>query len=80
MDFQEYLNQEDPQKQPPHSVKVTYKDLNYSGVFLNYVSLEIETVTLKEFGINYMVIGNRGILYTIKKGIPYEPSVFYLVN
>lgn len=79
MNFQEYVNQKDPQKQAPLSVKVTRQDIKQTGNFAEFKGMNLETVTL--LGFNYILINDKGTLYTIdENGQPKEQSVFYLIN
>jgi len=80
MNLQEYINQKNPQKLAPLSVKVNRSDLKSYGNFATYKGMELERVEILN-GFNYIVINGSGCLWTISNlGIPEKQSVFYLIN
>ena len=79
MNLQEYLNQENPQRQALLSVKVTREEIKQTGHFAEFKGMNLEIVNL--LGFNYILVNNKGSLYTMNEnGQPKAQSVFYLIN
>ena len=79
MNLQEYIDQKEPQRQAPLSVKVTREEIKQTGNFSEFKGMNLEIVQL--LGFNFILINNKGSLYTItENGQPKEQSVFYLIN
>ena len=79
MNLHEYTTQKNPQRQAPLSVKVRREEIKQTGHFAEIKGMNLEIV--KILGFNYILINNRGILWTMNEnGQPKELSVFYLIN
>lgn len=78
MNLQEYVNQKDPQRQAPLSVKVTREEIKQTGHFAQFKGMNLEIVQL--LGFKYILINNKGGLWTMdENGQPKEQSVFNLI-
>lgn len=80
MNLHEYLTQKNPVKLAPYSVQVEKKDLKFHGFILNNKGLKMELVTVKKLGFTYIVLNDRGSLWTTNEnGTPARQSVFTLI-
>ena len=79
MNLQEYVNQKNPQRMEIYNVRIQSKELRFNGTVLNKIGIDMHNVTLLHFGLNYIILGESGSLWTIdENGNPKQQSIFYL--
>lgn len=79
MNLKEYINQKNPQKLAPLTVKVQRSEIKQTGNFARFKNMNLEIVQI--LGFNYILINNSGIIWTINEiGQPHKLTVFYLIN